>query len=41
MLAAQRARYRPLRADEQGHAIVVDTSQPYTLPAALVTDRAT
>jgi aminoglycoside phosphotransferase family enzyme/predicted kinase len=32
VLAVQQARYRPLSADEQARAIVVDTSQPYVLP---------
>jgi aminoglycoside phosphotransferase family enzyme/predicted kinase len=35
VLAAQQARYRPLSAQEQARAIVVDTRQPYALPAAL------
>lgn len=32
VLDAQRARYRPLGADELALAIVIDTSQPYALP---------
>jgi predicted kinase len=32
VLAAQQARYRPLSANEQARAIVVDTNQPYVLP---------
>ena len=32
VLAAQRARYRPLGTDEQAYAIDVDTSRPYAVP---------
>jgi hypothetical protein len=35
VLAAQRARYQPLDADEQALAIVIDTSRPYAVPDAL------
>ena len=41
VLAAQRARYRPLGTDEQAGAVVVDTSRPYELPEALAFDWAT
>lgn len=37
VLAAQRARHRPLGPDEQARAIVIDTSQPYRLPRSLGT----
>ncbi|MBC7162491.1 MAG: AAA family ATPase [Immundisolibacter sp.] len=38
VLDAQRARYRPLGADEQALAIVIDTSRPYAVPAELPFD---
>ena len=38
VLDAQRARYRPLGADEQALAIVIDTSRPYAVPAELPVD---
>lgn len=40
VLAAQLARYQPLSADEQARAIVIDTSQPYTLPEAFAAQAA-
>jgi hypothetical protein len=38
VLDAQRARYRPLGADEQTLAIVIDTSRPYAVPEFLDAD---
>lgn len=35
VLAAQRARYRPLGAEERARAVIVDTRQPYALPDSL------